>query len=304
MRRIVAVILFMGLLFSIAVPAFAAEETDYDVLFDGADESGREPLMDALVEDPAAFLEALAFQKQETQHIVIYTMAREASIDEWPVVRYLIAWATDGRELTKSEKNTVDALRYAIDYADYSFQRAYKSGEELDAILKDAIKADGWYAEQLSSEYAEAIKGDVKGFLSCLAAQEEAVQQSVVSLMSIHCYWTMGNVLQDILNGVDKAALTDAEAKAVDALLAELNETPAPVVAVDPDSEELAAYLAKRQPAQPEPTQPEMTQAPTEAPVPTGPKPSQEGISGWWLVLVPLGVAVGYVAGAGRKKKE
>lgn len=308
MRKSLAVILILGLLVALAVPAFAAEGTDYDALFAEAAEDGEDPLIDALIDDPAAFLEALAFQSKEVQHTVIYTMADGAGIDEWTVLRYLINWATEDRELTESETNTIAALRYAINYEDYAFLRAYKSGEELDALMKESLTSDGWYSEWLSNVWAEAIKGDAIGFVRTFAAQEEKVQQRVLGQMPYHCTWTLGNVLIDILKALKTAELTDAEAAAVDALLAELAETPAPVVAVDPDPKELAAYLAKRGSAQqepsqePEPTQPETTRAPTESPAPT--EPTQEGISAGWLVLVPVGFAAGFLAGRMKKKKE
>ncbi len=309
-KKSIAVCLLLGLLMVLAVPAFATEKTDYDGLFAYASEGGKKQLMDALVEDPVAFLEALAFQPQDVQHVVIYTVAREASIEEWTVVRYLISWATDGRELTQSEKNLVAALRYAIDYADYSFLRAYKSGDALDALLKESMTGHAARLEGISCELGEAIKGDAVGFVRALASQEEKVRERVLALMPYHCSWTMGNVLIDILNGIDQETLTAQEAATVDALLEQLAETPVPVVAVDPVPSELAMYLSKREPAQPEPTQEpeptqtEATQAPTEEPSAGKTEPAEKGISLWWLVLIPIGTIAGFLIGKAGKIKE
>lgn len=309
MNRLFAVCLLAGLLLVLTVPVFAAEGTDYDALFAKAAEDGEDPLIDAMVADPVTFLEALSFQNQEIQQTVINVMAEGASISEWTVIRYLISWAVEGRELAKSEESVIAALRYAINYADYRFLRAYKSGYELKALMEESLTADGWRSEALSNEFAEAIKGDAAGFVRTLVAQEEKVRERVLGLMPYHCYWEMGNVLIDILNGIDKGVLTAEEAATVDALLEKLKDTPEPAKAVDPDPQELAAYLAKKAPQ----TQVTVPTVPKEtAPAPTQPTltaPVQEpeaasGISGWWLVLVPLGVAAGYLAGAGRKKKE
>ena len=78
---------------------------------------------------------------------------------------------------------------------------------------------------------------------------------------------------------------------------------------MDPDPQELAAYLAKKTPQAQgtEPTLPKETvPAPTQ-PVPTEPVQEPEvasGISGWWLLLVPVGIGAGYLLGKGRKKES
>lgn len=308
MKRFIIVCLLTGLLLMLAVPVLAAEETDYDTLFARASVNTIYDLLKAFFSAPAEFTEALAYQDKDTQQWVINTLADASAEEQIRAIWCALLLIGTDEGLTQSEQNTQNALRYAIGYRVYSLPAEYKSGDALVALLEESMTGDAARLEGISYELGEAIKGDAAGFVRALASQKEKVWQRVLGLMHNHCNWTMGNVLTDILNGIDKEALTAEEVATVDALLEELKDTPGPVKTVDPDPKELAAYLAKKAPQDQvtEPTVPkETTPAPTQ-PVPTEPAQEQEeasGISGWWLLLVPVGAGVGFLLGKGRKRK-
>ena len=308
MKRFIIVCLLTGLLLMLAVPVLAAEETDYDTLFARASVNTIYDLLKAFFSAPAEFTEALAYQDKDTQQWVINTLADASAEEQIRAIWCALLLIGTDEGLTQAEQNTQNALRYAIGYRVYSLPAEYKSGDALVALLEESMTGDAARLEGISYELGEAIKGDAAEFVRALASQKEKVWQRVLGLMHNHCNWTMGNVLTDILNGIDKEALTAEEVATVDALLEELKDTPGPVKTVDPDPKELAAYLAKKAPQDQvtEPTVPkETTPAPTQ-PVPTEPAQEQEeasGISGWWLLLVPVGAGVGFLLGKGRKRK-
>lgn len=305
MKRCLVFCLLVGLLLMLAMPAYAAEKMDYGALFAGVEEKGWKPLNDALVEDPVAFLEALAFQSKDVQQLVINTMTYDSPVDR-QVLLFLIDWAKEGRELTESEKSMLAAFRYAIEYRYHSFQRAYKTGDELVKIMQEAPQSDGYYSEHLGGEYAEAIKGDTIGFVRALAAQDAEVKRCVPRLLMIEALWEMGNVLTDLLNGIDRTILTEDESAVVDDLLEiGLKETKAPVMAVGPDPDELAAYLKRKEHAveNPQVTVPVTTQPQATEPDPGKEPVSESGISGWWLLLAPVCAGLGFYLGK-RSKKE
>ena len=309
MNRFLAVCLLAGLLLMLAVPVFAAEEADYGTVFARASTNSIYDLLEAFFSAPVEFMEALAYQDKDTQQSVIKTLADASTEEQIRAIWCALGLIGTEEDLPQSEKNTHNALRYGIGYRVYSLPSAYKSGDALDALLKESMTGHAARLEGISSELGEAIKGDAVGFVRALTAQKEEIQARVLGLMPYHCYWTMGNVLIDILNGIDKETLTAEEAAVVDALLEKLKDTPEPVKAVDPDPQELAAYLAKKAPQAQvtEPTLPKETvPAPTQ-PVPTEPVQEPEvatGISGWWLLLVPVGIGAGYLLGKGRKKES
>jgi len=308
LNRIFAVCLLTGLLLVLAVPVFAAEEADYDTVFARASANSIYDLLEAFFSAPVEFTEALAYQDKDTQQRVINTLADASTEEQIRAIWCALLLIGTDEELTQSEQNTQNALRYAIGYRVYSLPSAYKNGDALVALLKESMTGDAARLEGISYEIGEAIKGDAVDFVRALTAQEEKVRERVLGLMPYHCNWTMGNVLIDILNGIDKETLTAEEAAMVDALLEKLKDTPEPVKAVDPDPQEVAAYLAKKdqQSAEMEPTAPKETvPAPTQ-PAPTEPAEeavSESGISGWWLLLAPVCAGLGFYLGK-RSKKE
>ena len=309
-------------------------ETDYSAFFDTAAatiQAGvdfytmRELSMkmyEAIIFDPRAFVEELAYREAWLQQAIADGMAEtlyDSYLDtaagvvamliynatSWDSQRYGLPMLYDDPSI--SEKKLLDFFTCRFYVTQCSRPQEYR--DDYYTLFQEGHTAVEAYLESHSFHLWQSLKETPLPFLRALLQQDEQTQAMVIKNILFYRTNPRGVVLINVLEETQTCEnLSEAEKELITSLIEGLADAKACVTATGPDPQELAARNAQKEPdiAQPAPeipseSQPSTMTAPVGEAEPTVPgaidKPNSTKNSVLFAVFIFLSLVGGFLLG-------